>query len=109
MTTVMPLWPKKRNVIEIQVAKTEARPLVKDGDTWKATKALLEECHDHFKHIEQQNTAIQVNGRGFLSTKDLEACKDAGDELWRKNKELDDYVKGLKTLATLPIPKMQRA
>ena len=79
--------------------------MVKDGDTWKATKAVLDECHNHFQYIEKHNTAIQVNGRGFLSTKDLEACKETCEELWRNNKDLDEYVKGLKTLAQLPIAK----
>ena len=44
MQNVMALWPKKKGRHEVQVANTEVHPLVKNGDAWKATKALLDEC-----------------------------------------------------------------
>ena len=66
--------------------------------TGKTRFAAIEKL---YKHLEEVNTTIQINGRGFYSTAQLDACKDEWEEIFRHDKALEGIVKALKPILAI--------
>ena len=83
--------------------KTENHPMNKDGKPLQEVKKILGICSKKFDQIEAVHTAVQINGRGYYSVKDVEAAKKTCDDIWKLNQSVEKYLNNLKRTAALPI------
>ena len=74
-----------------------------------AVKSLFQQAEDTYQKIEKTNKTIQVKGRGYLSTSELDATNLRIEAIWRHDKALVEYIKSLKNLSALPILPAQPA
>ena len=87
---------------DVNIAKAEPHPVCKNSEALATIRVLLKQCNDEYLEIEKTNTAIQVNGRGYLSKKELDIAAARCETIWKDNKALEEYLKVLKTMSTLP-------
>ena len=74
-----------------------------------AVKSLFKQADDEYLEIDKTNKTIQVKGRGYLSTSELEATNQRIETIWKRDKALVEYIKSLKSLSALPILPAQPA
>ena len=70
-------------------------PLIKNA------KIHIDLADKTFKHLEEMYTAVQVKGRGYHSTAQLEKSKAACEKVYKLDKEIEIAVKALKPLMAI--------
>ena len=109
ITKVSQQWPVKKQKFEVNVAKAEAHPMCANSGPLLAVKSLFKQADDTYLEIDKTNKTIQVKGRGYLSTSELNATNLQIEAMWRHDKALTEYIKSLKSLRALPILQAQPA
>ena len=74
-----------------------------------AVRSLFKQADTEFTEIDKTNKTIQIKGRGYLSTSELEATNKRIETIWKHDKALVEYIKSLKSLSALPILPAQPA
>ena len=65
---------------------------------------MVSEAEKEFQNIEAINKTLQVNGRGFVSKKDLETATEQCATIWKCNTGLESYLKAVKAMVAIPVP-----
>lgn len=105
ITKVTGQWPGKKQKFEVDVAKAEAHPMCANSEALAVVKSMIGQADDEYLEIDKTNKMIQVKGRGYLSTSELEATNLRTEAIWKHDKALVEYIKSLKNLSALPIVK----
>ena len=103
ITKVTQQWPVKKNKFEVDVVKAEEHPMCANSGPLLAVKALFQQADTTYLKIDQTNKLIQVKGRGYLSTSELNETNLNIEAMWRHDKALTEYIKSLKNLSALPV------
>ena len=103
ITKVTQQWPVKKQKHEVDVAKAEAHPMCANSGPLAAVRSLIGQADDEYLEIDKTNKTIQVKGRGYLSTSELDATNLRIESIWNHDKALGEYIKSLMSLSALPI------
>ena len=99
MQSTLSVWPKNKSKYEVAVAKAESNPLA--AAVVANAKQLIAAIDKDYTCIQKKDTAIQVNGRGFLSKGELELAKDSCENIFKLNQKMLEMTKALQRLSGL--------
>ena len=72
-------------------------------------ETLIDMCQADYKAIEKKNSDVQIHGRGYLAKQELEKAAEMCESLRRNNKAIEEYLKVIKNMSSLPaVPAAQR-
>ena len=102
ITKVVTQWPGLHKRHELQVLKIQDHPMVKGGLPLQEVRRMLAMCSTKLSQVEKVHLEIQLKGRGFHSQAQMENTQKTCEDIWKLDKSIQVYMRGLSTNAALP-------